>query len=187
MANIFFISDTHFGQESIIHFLRPDGTPMRPFANADEMDEALIANWNAVVRPQDHVYHLGDVAMKRKLIPLIGRCNGHKRLLTGNHDIFDTKKDYLPWFEKIYGTRYIGNLLLSHYPIDKGSLKPEWTNVHGHTHANEPMFGIDGRLGPRYLNISCEWTNYAPIAFEEVLGLVELQKRRATILATANK
>lgn len=178
--NIFCISDTHFSQESIIHFLRPDGvTPMRPFSNADEMDELLIQYWNEIVKPADHVYHFGDVSMKRKAIPLIGRCNGHKRLLPGNHDIYDTRKDYAPFFEKIYGTRLMGDLLFSHYPIDRGSIKRAWTNVHGHTHANEPMFGLDGRLGPKHLNISCEWTNYRPIALEDLTKLVKQQTARA--------
>lgn len=34
----FYISDTHFGHENIIWFCG------RPFSNAQEMDEALVAN-----------------------------------------------------------------------------------------------------------------------------------------------
>ena len=174
--DIWLISDTHFSQESIIHFKQPNGQPMRPFANAKEMDEALITYWNETVRPTDSVYHLGDVSMKRHAIPLIGRCNGHKRLLTGNHDIYDTKKDYLPWFEKIYGTRLLDDLLLSHFPIHSGSIKKRWTNVHGHLHNNAPMFGHRGYLTAKHLNISCEWTNFRPIALEEVKKLVQVMK-----------
>jgi calcineurin-like phosphoesterase family protein len=52
---IFVISDTHFGQAKAIEYFG------RPFASREEMDETMIERWNAVVRPQDIVYHLGDV------------------------------------------------------------------------------------------------------------------------------
>ena len=112
MANIFIISDTHFGHANILKFIvhRPEctvpdtvkvhdaesapdvsvcGCPhMRPFANVEEMDDTLVDNWNKVVQPQDKVYHLGNVAMKREHIAVVGRCNGHKRLVRGNHDTY---------------------------------------------------------------------------------------------------
>jgi calcineurin-like phosphoesterase family protein len=51
---VFFTSDTHFGHAAVIRSCE------RPFASADEMDEALIARWNARIKPGDTVYHLGD-------------------------------------------------------------------------------------------------------------------------------
>ncbi len=54
MSNIWFTSDTHFGHANIIRFCD------RPFKDIQEMNERLIANWNAVVRPGDSVYHMGD-------------------------------------------------------------------------------------------------------------------------------
>ena len=175
MANIFIVSDTHFGQRSICHFLNVDGQKMRPWDEADEMDEALIANWNAVVRPQDKVYHLGDVAMKRDKIALLGRCNGHKRLVRGNHDIFPMKY-YLPFFEEIYGTRILDNVLLSHFPIHPESINKKWMGMaHGHVHNNvRPLF-----YGPRYLNVSIEVTNFAPISLDEIK--VRLRKQQEVV------
>ena len=47
---IYFTADTHFEHENVIRFCD------RPFASANEMDEAMIANWNARVRGNDTVY-----------------------------------------------------------------------------------------------------------------------------------
>ena len=55
---IWFISDTHFGHNNIIEYCRPH------FASIDEMESAIIENWNKAVKPGDLVYHLGDFAWK---------------------------------------------------------------------------------------------------------------------------
>lgn len=53
---IWLISDTHFGHENIIGYCG------RPFANAAEMDEAMIERWNATVKPSDKLRtNHGDV------------------------------------------------------------------------------------------------------------------------------
>jgi calcineurin-like phosphoesterase family protein len=150
---IYIISDTHFGHENIIKY------SSRPFANAAEMDEAMVANWNAVVKPSDHVYHLGDVAMRAQhLDAVMPRLNGHKRLVRGNHDIFKTKK-YLKWFEEIHGMRVMDNMLFTHVPIHPGSLGRFRANVHGHTHESTA-------LAFPYVNVCVEQTGYTPISLE---------------------
>ena len=53
---IYFTADTHLGHANIIKYCK------RPFSSTREMDEIIYCNWAAVVRPQDCVYHLGDVA-----------------------------------------------------------------------------------------------------------------------------
>lgn len=51
---IYFTADTHFGHCNVIRFCD------RPFASAEEMDEAMIQNWNERVTGNDTVYILGD-------------------------------------------------------------------------------------------------------------------------------
>jgi calcineurin-like phosphoesterase family protein len=57
MSRQVFVSDTHFCHAGI---LSPRMQNPRPFASIEAHDETLIANWNAVVRPDDTVWHLGD-------------------------------------------------------------------------------------------------------------------------------
>ena len=106
MANIWIISDTHFGHKNMAEvFLRTDGTKVRPFATVQEMDEQMIALWNAVVRPADHVWHLGDFAIPRGAVRYGLRLLGHKRLIRGNHDMYKTKEYLAAGFEEIRGLR----------------------------------------------------------------------------------
>lgn len=163
MADCFFISDTHFGHEGPCKFLNKAGDgKMRPFDCAEEMDEVIIARWNAVVKPSDRVYVLGDVAMKRKDISTIDRCLGRKVLIRGNHDIFNMS-DYTPYFDDIRGVHVMPSreAILSHVPLHQDSVTRFKTNIHGHLH--------DGYIDDvMYFNVCVEHTNYAPISWEEI-------------------
>src|SRR6267142_5019611 len=117
---LWFISDTHFSHAKMVQeFKLADGSPARDFKSVEEMDETIIAHWNEIVKPQDHIYHLGDVTMFRKVAQIkysvLDRLNGHKRLLLGNHDA-DKIENYLPWFEKIFACRVLDNILFTHIP-----------------------------------------------------------------------
>lgn len=168
MTRIYVISDTHFGHtNSWAKFKLADGcTPMRPFSSTEEMDETMVQRWNETVRPQDHVYHLGDVVIKKSSLDICKRLNGHKRLVRGNHDIFRTK-DYLDvGFGEIYGVRVwpSHNIIMSHIPLHPSSLKGrQWINVHGHTHANK----IEGEDSHLYRCVSVEQIDYRPVLLFE--------------------
>lgn len=80
--NIWFTADLHLGHAKICEMTG------RPFASVPEMNEALIQNHNSVVKPDDIVWFLGDVAMGQITgsLPLVDRMNGRKLLVLGNHD-----------------------------------------------------------------------------------------------------
>ncbi len=80
----FWTADTHFGHRNIL--VLGDG---RPFGSIEEHDEALIANWNDAVGPDDEVWHLGDVSLHpAPALAAIPQLNGHITIVAGNHDRF---------------------------------------------------------------------------------------------------
>lgn len=156
MATIFLISDTHFGHENIIRYCN------RPFATAEEMDEIMIARWNAIVRPSDHVWHLGDVAMSETaFLRCVPRLQGKLRLVLGNHDHQVPMRTILQYFEKVRMWRLFKPFILTHAPLHPESFgKASW-NIHGHTHEQPAYPG-------GYINVSVEHTNYTPVALDDV-------------------
>ena len=60
----------------------------RPFLSADDMDTALLAAWEAAVRPGDEVWVLGDLTLRQvsRALVLVSALPGHKFLVPGNHD-----------------------------------------------------------------------------------------------------
>lgn len=172
----FICADMHLGHRSIIKFLRPDGSKERPWDNVEEMNEALIANWNSVVRPKDTVIVLGDFVINRSALPLAARLNGTKELVMGNHDTMRAE-EYLVYFKKLHGVKVFDDYVMSHIPLHPASVIPRHKGcVHGHTHNNivtESLF--HNRSGyyydsqdPRYVCVSMEQINYTPVAWEEI-------------------
>ena len=179
MTTTFLISDTHFGHEKTCTvFKREDGSPLRPFASAEEMDEAMIKRWNDRVRPNDKVYHLGDVVINRKFLHILDRLNGDKVLIKGNHDIFKME-DYYPRFRDIRGYHVLNGMILSHVPVHTDSIERFGTNIHGHLHANRVMKitwgGARTEIDPRYHNVCVEHTDYTPISLEEVYDRIRAE------------
>ena len=186
MPSVFLVSDTHFGHTGVCRFTRNDGvTKLRPWDDADEMDEAMVKAWNERVKPTDKVYHLGDVVINRKSLKILSRLNGDKVLIRGNHDIF-RDDEYRMYFRELRAYHVMNGLILSHIPIHEASLGRFGCNIHGHLHANRVMKarGVDARTGeilysdeidPRYWCACVEQTDFAPILFEDALKRITEQ------------
>lgn len=177
-----FISDTHFHHANILKFY-----PDQPFETIQERDAAMVELWNERVKPEDHVYHLGDVTLQRggkrqqdEFIELMRTLKGHKRLFLGNHDHFDSLVYLRAGFEVLRGTwRDEQSVLYSHFPLHPSAISGVRANVHGHIHDNDsPKPAVfskaDGtyKIVP-YLNISVERTNYHPIDFNEIQARID--------------
>jgi len=180
MPAVFLVSDTHFGHAGVCRFTRNDGvTKLRPWTDPDEMDEAMVAAWNDRVRPNDKVYHLGDVVINRKALGIMRRLNGEKVLIRGNHDIFKDE-DYTPYFRSLRAYHVMNGMILSHMPIHSESLGRFGVNIHGHLHANRVMLpGFNGKItdivDTRYHCVCVEQTDFAPILFEDVVKRIEAE------------
>lgn len=218
----------HLGHKGMIKFTHgEDNKPIRPWGRAlaegEEMspeeeaerieahDEAIIANWNAVVAPNDKVECLGDVIIGRSQRHLLGRLNGKKRLRMGNHEVFvkNWNKDYQPYFTEITAYKVFDDLICSHIPLHPESVKERWkANVHGHLHTNRvmmvnpayrkwdarwmghgsgPMKRIADRpafeiIDPTYLCVSMEHIDFTPIPMDEVYARVAAQQEEAAEL-----
>lgn len=171
--DIWFISDTHFDHANILKFTKDDGvTRIRSeFSSVEEMNAAMIDNWNRLVKPGDKIYHLGDFALGNATIVgrIVSRLHGRKRLVVGNHDNI---KEIAPFFEKVHLWRIFKeyNFSCSHIPLREGQMRKTEFNVHGHIHQNMIP-------DPRYINICVEHTNYSPVHLDEIRSIIDARSR----------
>lgn len=144
----------------------------RPFETIKEHDETLIARWNATVSRGDRVYHLGDFALTSRIraVELLGRLNGEKHLVLGNHDdAWDSAAARTHWasVHELRSLR-VGNhrFVLCHYPLLtwNGAGCGKVAMLHGHCHGNLP---IDG---PR-VDVGVDCWDYRPVSVD-TLALV---------------
>ena len=145
----------------------------------------MIRRWNDRVRPNDKVYHLGDVVINRRALKTLGRLNGDKVLIRGNHDIF-RDSEYREYFRELRAYHVLNGMILSHIPVHEDSLGRFGVNIHGHLHANRVRRarGVDARTGeilygkeidPRYWCACVEQTDFAPILFEDAVKRIEAE------------
>jgi len=180
MPAVFLVSDTHFGHAGVCRFMRNDGvTKLRPWTDPDEMDEFMVEAWNERVRPNDKVYHLGDVVINRRALKTLARLNGDKVLIRGNHDIFPDV-EYREYFRELRAYHVMNGMILSHIPIHSESLGRFGVNIHGHLHANRVMLpGFNGKItdivDTRYHCVCVEQTDFAPILFEDVIKRIKAE------------
>jgi calcineurin-like phosphoesterase family protein len=172
MSATWVVSDPHFGHRLLVEGVDPaTGAKLRPFTTVEDMNTELVARWNAVVAPNDRVYVLGDVAINRRYLAVVGDCHGRKVLVKGNHDIFKLK-DYVPYFDDVRAYKVLDSrqAILSHIPLHPGSLGRFGFNIHGHLHHNV-VRREDGTPDPRYASACVEHWNYAPVLLDTLLTL----------------
>lgn len=184
----FFTSDTHFGHARILELSD------RPFETIEEHDWTLVKNWNAVVRPEDEVYHLGDVALgpKDRWQNIFNSLNGIIHLAIGNHDapFAGNKPKYREKYSHLY-ERFdsiqdeidivVDDMLvrLSHFPAQGDShdkdrydeFRPKAEGIpiiHGHQHkaGDQEMF-VESTP---HLHVGVDGWNYVPVAEDHIVS-----------------
>jgi calcineurin-like phosphoesterase family protein len=169
---VFFTGDTHFGDLRVLRF------DHRPFRDLAEHDAALVERWNAVVGPDDEVWHLGDFALgpsAQRIAELLAALPGTKHLIVGNNDGPDTLA--APGWASIrhYAEMEIDGrrLVLCHYPfrtwngIGRGVI-----DLHGHSH---------GKLTPmtKQYDVGVDVWDFRPVPLATVLA----RRRRKRVAA----
>ena len=167
---IYFTADTHFGHENVIRFCN------RPFASAEEMDEAMIANWNSRVKGNDTVYILGDMFFRSvNTESILMRLKGKKRLIVGNHDgSWMTKLDATKYFVSIDKFLEVSDgqhaMTMCHYPLLSWNHAMRTYMVHGHIH-NDTKADFWPLIAARdnVLNAGVDINGFKPVTFYELV------------------
>lgn len=129
-----YIGNWHYGHKNSIAF------DNRPFGSVEEMNEALIQNWNGAVGPEDTVYILGDMFWcgATAAVEALERLKGTKVLVKGNHD-HQKSAEFRQQFKQISDYLEIEdigrNVVLCHYPIPcfKNHYHG-WFHLYAHVH-----------------------------------------------------
>lgn len=185
--NIFFTSDTHFSHIKMCKFLDYDGNRVRPFDNWTEADEIMIQNWNEMVKPEDKIYHLGDLSFnKNEADKIMPRLNGKKCLIRGNHDLFKLNW-YALWFYDVRGVYNFENFLMTHVPVHEDSKARFKMNIHGHLHRglvykHNKHGQITKIPDPWYRNVCMDANDYKPIPYEQIQHEFSVYKQRGEII-----
>jgi calcineurin-like phosphoesterase family protein len=131
------------------------------------MDRVMIERWNAVVGPEEDVWHLGDFAVCQsagRVGALLGLLNGRKHLVVGNND--DAIVTGCSGWQSVqsYAELVIDRirLVLCHYPfrtwrdMGKGAI-----NLHGHSH---------GRLKPLpcQFDVGVDVRDFRPVCLSDI-------------------
>ena len=170
---VWFTSDLHFWHKNICKYCN------RPFETMEEMHEALINNWNSVVKEDDTVFLLGDMGFcgYDKLEPLMSQLNGKKYLIQGNHDsdkiVFRLyEANIIEGYYKMHEVTIIGDeecpdqqLTLCHFPmIDWPNKERGAWMVHGHQHQlpETPSCSV------MHWDVGVDKNNLKPVSFEQL-------------------
>jgi len=174
---LFWTSDPHYFHGNIIKYCN------RPFENWWEMNETLIRNHNAVVRPDDEIWLLGDISFGQpnKTEEVLKRLNGRKHLIYGNHDKEIRKKPFLQaYFETIQeykelsvshqGKNYF--IVMCHYPFEtwNRSGHGSW-NFHGHVHSRFEERNRDKRRLD--VGVDTPHCRFFPISLSQIINIMD--------------
>ena len=174
MLDIWVTSDSHFNHNKEFIYAA------RGFQTIEEMNEAIIENWNKMIKSDDIVYHLGDVMLGADLqsgLDLVRRLNGHKYLAYGNHDTQNRLCTFVEarLFEDIkMGYRIKGpgkrSYITTHYPtITANGLESPVIGLYGHSHQSTNFF-IDaaGAIRPYMYHVGVDSHNCIPVNIEDI-------------------
>lgn len=151
----------------------------RPFSDVQEMNKALVENFNKVMNKDDVLLILGDVCSygnHREAVRCLKEIKGKKVLIVGNHDKEPlTHKSFRNLFVDIRENELIReknhSIFLSHYPMAEwdGYFKGIW-HFYGHVHNSMQGAGFLMKLFPTACNVGVDVMNFKPKTAEEIIA-----------------
>jgi calcineurin-like phosphoesterase family protein len=142
----------------------------------DEMDQALIKNWNELVKPDDIVFHLGDFAFKgsNSIQHYRNQLNGKIYLIRGNHDSKQIGQ-LTPYFDGVFDYLEIDvadnearqgwqHITLCHYALRVWNRSHHGSySLYGHSHNTLP-----DDPNSRSFDVGVDCHDYKPISYSRV-------------------
>lgn len=151
---VWFTSDLHLGHN------KPFLYEPRGFKNIQEHDNAIIENWNKIIRPNDKVYVLGDLMLNDNEagIEKIKQLKGQIYVVRGNHDsevrvnLYNNCNNIIKVTEGQFLRYGKYHFYLSHYPTlcsnfdNEKPLKARMISLCGHLHTQNVFADWDKGL-----------------------------------------
>lgn len=196
----FWTSDLHLNHRNIIRYCN------RPWADVQEMNDALVQRWNDTVPPEATVMVLGDVAMGHVEdgLALVHRLNGRKVLVAGNHDRFwrgAQDKHAARWRERYTDAGFeiasdgeplhttVGGhpVVVSHFPyrgdshdhdryVEHRPVDHGEWVVHGHVHDA-------WTVQDRQVNVGVDVWDYRPVSERQLTAVLDAGSQAAQLFA----
>ena len=167
----YYIADLHLGHAGVIQF------DNRPFPSTEEMDKALIGNWNSRVTDKDEVYIAGDFIYRSEKPPewYLNQLKGKKYLIIGNHEkSILNSPEACGYFEAIDKMMHVTDgrhqICICHFPIIEwnGYFKGHY-HIYGHIHNSRNRAYEVMKPETRALNAGCMINQYMPVTFQELI------------------
>lgn len=183
---LFFTSDTHFNHFNIVKYCH------RPFESREDMNNALIENWNNVVPKDGIVVHCGDFTLMhykennpsdnekclKEYLKIMKKLNGQILLIRGNHDVIQTtltshdnliavvdKANIIVDDVKIYADHYPSLAYAANYQVFG----------HIHTLSDGTCYGLDEdvnhRLRKTQYDVGVDQNGYKPISYWQLCDI----------------
>ncbi|CAM3122089.1 metallophosphoesterase [Cupriavidus taiwanensis] len=176
---ILFTSDTHFWHRNALKF--------RDFESVESMNDLLVKRWNRVVKPDDDIFHLGDLSFAglARTVEVVRQLNGRKHWITGNHDhALERKPELTNLFQSVQPYKElkitdpdakggVQRIVLCHFPI----LSWNWMHhgswmLHGHSHGTLRHPYEDMRL----YDVGVDPNGLQPVPYWKIKQIMRLRR-----------
>jgi len=168
----FFTADLHLGHEAIIVHAK------RPFANAAEMNRAIIRNINAACSSDDDLYVIGDFSLasarqRGAYQEWLAKIKPRVHLIAGNHDVLH-RLNFLAgdvgvgFFSVHYPYLEVAGFVCLHDPALALAV-PNRTVLCGHVHT---MW----RHCKNAINVGVDVWDFKPVSTEQIENYIAINQ-----------